>query len=68
MSEVLKLRDWLTDTFDEPEKSNTDIITIPVEEHNRLCNAESKLIALENCGVDNWSGYDIAMEELNDEV
>lgn len=35
--------------------------------HNRIKEleiAENKLIALENAGVDNWSGYSYAMEEL----
>jgi len=38
-------------------------ITITKEEYEELHRRERKLIALENAGVDNWEGYEIAMEE-----
>jgi len=41
-------------------------VTIPVVEHERLLAADRKLEALENAGVDNWDGYDYAMDELRD--
>jgi len=33
---------------------------------NEFILMSKKLQALENAGVDNWSGYDYAMEELNE--
>lgn len=32
-----------------------------IKEFQRLEDQELKLIALENCGVDNWTGYDLSM-------
>lgn len=40
-------------------------ILITVEEYKRLTKCEDKLNALEMAGVDNWSGYDYAMEQLS---
>jgi hypothetical protein len=45
----------------EMDKEN---ITITKDEYRRLLNAEDKLSCLESCGVDNWSGYDDAMEMM----
>lgn len=42
-------------------------ITISRERYAELDAAEDKLNALEAAGVDNWQGYDIAMEELRKE-
>jgi hypothetical protein len=39
-------------------------ITISQEEYERLLRAERKLDHLEMAGVDNWDGYDYAMESL----
>ena len=39
-------------------------VTITRKEYDRLLEAEAKLIALEAAGVDNWSGYDDAMQQL----
>lgn len=41
-------------------------ITITEERYFELLNKESKLTALENAGVDNWSGYSEAMEDHDD--
>ncbi|MEM2159330.1 MAG: hypothetical protein QXN55_00035 [Candidatus Nitrosotenuis sp.] len=41
-------------------------ITIATDEYERLQEAEKKLSALEAAGVDNWEGYDYAMEILED--
>ncbi|EPP7234010.1 hypothetical protein ACTOJ1_000926 [Shigella flexneri] len=38
-------------------------ITLSEERYFELLNKESKLTALENAGVDNWSGYSEAMED-----
>ena len=39
-----------------------DTITIPVEEYENLCNDSYMLEVLKSCGVDNWCGYEDAME------
>jgi hypothetical protein len=41
-------------------------ITITVKEYDELCEAYDKLLALENAGVDNWDGYDLAMESMEE--
>ncbi len=38
--------------------------TLTTRRYKELLEAEEKLIALENAGVDNWEGYSIAMEEF----
>ena len=40
-------------------------ITISSEEYQKLSSAYEKLQALESFGVDNWEGYDMAMEQYN---
>jgi hypothetical protein len=40
-------------------------VTIPAEEYYQLMRDSAKLTALEAAGVDNWDGYDYAMELLN---
>lgn len=47
--------------------SDNASITIPLEEYNELCRAAAKLYVLEGAGVDNWPGYDYAMEMLGGE-
>ena len=39
---------------------------ISQERYENLCQKENKLIALEAAGVDNWEGYDFAMDLLED--
>ena len=41
-------------------------IDIPKWEYEELIQAQCELIALQSAGVDNWSGYDYAMEILED--
>ena len=41
-------------------------VTIPVSEWKQLQKASYKLDALEGMGVDNWSGYDDAMDEYRE--
>jgi hypothetical protein len=43
------------------------MIQLTEAEYNKLTDARDKLQALEAAGVDNWDGYDYAMEILNDE-
>ena len=38
-------------------------ITITLKEYQDLLDAQFKLQCLENMGVDNWPGYEDAMEE-----
>ena len=41
-----------------------ETVEIPLRVYERLMAAEDKLDALEAAGVDNWEGYDWAMEEF----
>ncbi len=41
-------------------------IEIPFDEYINLCAAKEKLEALETFGVDNWEGYQAAMDSLED--
>jgi hypothetical protein len=41
---------------------NEETITITKKEYDELCHAESVLNALYAAGVDNWDGYDMAMD------
>jgi hypothetical protein len=46
--------------------NNDGTVTLTSEEYNLLKLNNDKLHALEGAGVDNWEGYDIAMESLNE--
>lgn len=43
-----------------------ETITIDKKRYDELIEAEAKLRALEAAGVDNWQGYNYAMEILNE--
>ena len=43
----------------------TETVTISKSEYDELLERDKKLTALENGGVDNWNGYDWAMEEMD---
>lgn len=43
------------------------MIQLTQAEYDKLLDAQNKLSALQAAGVDNWDGYDYAMEMLNDE-
>jgi hypothetical protein len=45
----------------EPDET----VTLPAERYHELIEAEAALAALEAAGVDNWDGYDYAMELLH---
>jgi hypothetical protein len=47
---------------------NEPTMIITVEEFERLKALEFKLQCLKNAGVDNWEGYDFAMEEYHNEL
>ena len=42
-----------------------ETVTIPASEYESLKEDRRKLEALEGAGVDNWEGYDYAMEILH---
>lgn len=42
-------------------------VTISVDEYKALKADSAKLVRLENAGVDNWEGYDVAMEDMDDD-
>lgn len=42
-----------------------EVITITLKEYNQLLEDSKILRALEGAGVDNWDGYDYAMESLD---
>jgi len=44
-------------------KEIDDIVTINIERLKDLEDSEAMLLALESYGVDNWCGYDDAMNE-----
>lgn len=56
---------FLLFTTKECVVSNAEETTIPVARYLELVAAEEKLSALESAGVDNWEGYDHAMDILN---
>ena len=46
-----------------PEVQNgVELITIPAAEYKSLLDSEFELACLEDAGVDNWCGYEMAME------
>ena len=42
-------------------------VTITKKEYEELLDSQKMLNALESAGVDNWEGYDFAMELYRDE-
>lgn len=44
-----------------------EMITIPKDEYELLVDAANKLSCLEACGVDNWCGWNDAMEMYHSE-
>ena len=44
-----------------------EMVTISKEEYESLLDSELQLSCLEACGVDNWEGYDDAMEMYNED-
>jgi len=45
----------------------TETVTISKKEYEELLEDQKMLNALQDAGVDNWEGYDYAMELLNEE-
>ena len=48
----------------ENEKYNVETVTIPIEEYREMQEAAQMFYRLQGAGVDNWEGYDMAMEEI----
>ena len=46
--------------------TNTSMVEITEDHYERLLESEDKLAALEAAGVDNWQGYDDAMDILRE--
>ena len=47
----------------ETNETNTQTITITVRKYNELLDDQLLLRVLQSAGVDNWDGYDYALEE-----
>lgn len=43
------------------------MISIPKEEYDKLVEGQKLLYALEAAGVDNWEGYDMAREAMDED-
>lgn len=41
-----------------------DYVTLTVEDYTELLKDQELLFALKAAGVDNWEGYEIALEEM----
>ncbi len=46
---------------------NEETVTIPLSRFEELLEAEHWLTCLENAGVDNWSGIDVAADMFEEE-
>ena len=46
--------------------SETKVVTITADQYEQLLEDSSRLSALRAAGVDNWDGYDYAMEILRE--
>ena len=49
------------------EAATESVVTITIGEYKQLLRDSRELQALNNAGVDNWSGRDYAMDELREE-
>ena len=49
------------------DKKN-ETVTISKEEYDSLLEDQHMLQCLQGAGVDNWAGYDLAIEMMNEEV
>lgn len=41
-------------------------VTIDIERYDELISAECMLEALERAGVDNWEGYELALDDIDE--
>lgn len=48
------------------EQNMNETVTIPLEEYNFLKKSALWLTCLENAGVDNWEGWDYAVDLLDE--
>lgn len=49
-------------------KIDGDVVTISLDEYEEFLRSQVWENALRNAGVDNWEGYDWAMESYREEV
>lgn len=49
------------------EVDENEMVTIPLSKYLRLIECQKTLYALNAAGVDNWEGYDFAMDILKEE-
>ena len=59
---ILEYGDWLI--FG---KGMTETVTITKEEYDSLLVSKKLLLALGEAGIDNWEGYDFALESLGED-
>ena len=43
-----------------------NLVTITQEQFDELIEDSARLLSLQSAGVDNWSGYEYAIEEFDD--
>lgn len=63
-----KLNDVLNAISGTGVKVTGSNFTLSQEEYEELLESDKMLSALERAGVDNWEGYDFAMEIMNDDT
>lgn len=56
------------DGLDEYGNEDSGSITISKQKYERLIESKKLLQALQNAGVDNWEGYDSALESFFKEL
>ena len=61
------LSDLSNGPFDDTVFGSEERISIKVHDYNDLLEDQKILNALRNAGVDNWEGFEIAMEEFEDD-
>ncbi len=50
------------------ENTKQEMVTITKNEYTSLLNDQLMLVCLQGAGVDNWSGYDFAIQDYNDQL
>lgn len=53
--------------IDEAQEKLSDVVILTKDEYNKLLEDQMLLNALMGAGVDNWEGWDIALENLTAE-
>lgn len=66
-NDLYELNEKLKELCSHLDIDPDEFMVIRTKEHEKLCEAYAKLEALECFGVDNWIGYDDAMQSLYNE-